>query len=224
MAVIEKVMKTTLALSLATLLTAGLRQWSVALGANQRFVSQRLVTNASHEAETSAAFQQLGTPFKYLWMVMQEPDTQLLMPVQGVHVRNVGNTWGAARSGGRNHAGQDIFARRGTPVYSATPGIVWRIADGGLGGKTVTVLGAGGRHYYYAHFDKHAEGLVEGAEVTTETVLGYVGTTGNAKRTPPHLHFGIYTGTGVIDPLPFLVDRGKTNTDSKHASSVSRVA
>jgi murein DD-endopeptidase MepM/ murein hydrolase activator NlpD len=225
MAVIENVMKTALTLSLATLLTAGLMKWSVALGSQQRYVNQRLVTGASQGAETSVAFQPGGTPFKYLWMVMQEPDTQLLMPVQGVQVSNVGNTWGAARSGGRHHAGQDIFARRGTAVYSATPGIIWRIADGGLGGKTVSVLGAGGRHYYYAHFDKHAEGLSEGAEITTETVLGYVGTTGNAHRTPPHLHFGIYTAAGAIDPLPLMVDRGKNKgSDSKHAASFSRVA
>lgn len=151
---------------------------------------------------------QLSLPFRYLWLSLKEPDKQLLMPVQNVRVKSVGNTWGAARSGGRNHKGQDIFAKRGTPVYSATPGYVWQIGENGLGGKVVFVLGAGGRHYYYAHLDKYAEGLNEGDEVTTKTVLGYVGTTGNAKRTPPHLHFGVYTMAGAINPLPLMTDRG----------------
>jgi peptidoglycan LD-endopeptidase LytH len=63
------------------------------------------------------------------------------------------------------------------------------------------VIGAGGRVYYYAHLDRYAENLKVGDAVTTETVIGYVGNSGNAKGTPPHLHFGVYTSTGAIDPL-----------------------
>ncbi len=76
-----------------------------------------------------------------------------------------------------------------------------------LGGQTVSVIGAGGRVYYYAHFDSYAPGIAEGDYVTPQTVLGYVGTTGNAQGTPPHLHFGVYTPTGAINPLPLLTDR-----------------
>jgi murein DD-endopeptidase MepM/ murein hydrolase activator NlpD len=68
-------------------------------------------------------------------------------------------------------------------------------------------MGAGGRSYYYAHLDSYAQGISVGNWVTTETVLGYVGTTGNAQGTPPHLHFGVYTSTGAINPLPLLKDR-----------------
>ena len=73
----------------------------------------------------------------------------------------------------------------------------------------MSIAGAGGRYYYYAHLDSYARGLAIGDRVTTRTVLGYVGTTGNAAGTPPHLHFGVYTANGAINPLPLLVDRSK---------------
>ncbi|MFC4452808.1 M23 family metallopeptidase [Deinococcus sonorensis] len=142
------------------------------------------------------------------------PDTRLLMPVDGVRVSQVANTWNADRSGGLAHAGQDIFARRGTPVRSATDGLVWMIGSSERGGKWVYVLGAGGRRYYYAHLDTVAK-LREGQRVTTQTVLGTVGNTGDAETTPSHLHFGVferYRPDGpcrfpALNPLPLLRDR-----------------
>lgn len=129
------------------------------------------------------------------------------MPVEGARARRVADTWHAPRSEERLHEGQDIFAPRGTPVYSATEGYVARAGENRLGGNVVYVVGAGGRGYYYAHLDSHAPGLAAGDHVTPETILGYVGTTGNAAGTPPHLHFGVYTPTGAINPLPLLTDR-----------------
>lgn len=149
----------------------------------------------------------------YLSELPEEPDTALLMPVEGARVADVPDTWGAARSQDRVHEGQDIFAAVGTPVYSATRGFVWRISDRFLGGKTVTVLGAGGMRYYYAHLSDYAPGLEEGLAVTTDTLLGYVGRTGNARTTAPHLHLGVSTGDPlrcereVFDPLPLLINR-----------------
>lgn len=137
----------------------------------------------------------------------QEPDRRIAMPLEDVSKRQIANTWGAPRGTGRQHEGQDIFAPKGTPILSATSGFVYKIGENNLGGQTVSVIGAGGRTYYYAHLDKYAPGLEEGDPVTTRTVLGYVGTTGNAQGTPPHLHFGIYTGSGAINPLPLLTDR-----------------
>jgi murein DD-endopeptidase MepM/ murein hydrolase activator NlpD len=81
-----------------------------------------------------------------------------------------------------------------------------RIGETRLGGRTVSVIGAGGRLYYYAHLDAYAPGLAVGESVTVDTLLGYVGTSGNARGTPPHLHFGVYTVGGVINPLPLLRD------------------
>ena len=137
-----------------------------------------------------------------------EPDQQLAMPVAGVSKNNVNDSWHAPRSGGeRKHEGQDIFASRGTPVLSATHGYVVSVAENKLGGRTVSVVGAGGRIYYYAHLDQYVDDLSVGKQVTPETVLGYVGTTGNAAGTAPHLHFGVYSSSGAINPLPLLSDR-----------------
>jgi hypothetical protein len=143
---------------------------------------------------------------------MQQPDNKLAMPLADVTKRQIADTWHAARGTGRLHEGQDIFAPKGTPVLSATKGFVYNIGENNLGGQTVSVVGAGGRVYYYAHLDAYAPGLAVGDRVTTRTVLGYVGTTGNAQGTPPHLHFGIYTSNGAINPLPLLADRPTDHT------------
>ena len=134
-------------------------------------------------------------------------DGTLLMPVQGASVRRIKDTWLAPRPGGREHKGQDIFAPLGTPVCSATEGIVIRVGENDLGGRVVFILGAGGRTYYYAHLDRYEEGLRVGDAVTTDTIIGYVGNTGNARTASPHLHFAIFGTDGSIDPLPLLRDR-----------------
>jgi peptidoglycan LD-endopeptidase LytH len=138
----------------------------------------------------------------------QDPPRTIQMPLQ-VSKKQIANTWHAPRGATRLHEGQDIFAPRGTPAYSATRGYIYKIGQNRLGGQTVSVIGAGGRVYYYAHFDSYARGIAEGDYVTPQTVLGYVGTTGNARGTPPHLHFGVYTPTGPINPLPLLTDRAE---------------
>jgi peptidoglycan LD-endopeptidase LytH len=135
------------------------------------------------------------------------PDTALSLPVKDVRKEQIPNSWQAPRGESRLHEGQDIFAPRGTPILSATDGYVVRIGEQTLGGQTVWVIGNGGRRYYYAHLDAYAPNLEVGDYVTRQTVLGYVGTTGNAEGTRPHLHFGVYTNTGAIDPLPLMIDR-----------------
>jgi murein DD-endopeptidase MepM/ murein hydrolase activator NlpD len=145
-------------------------------------------------------------PAAALQLLAEPADKFVLMPVSGVRVRQVANTWDAARVG-HKHEGQDIFARKGTPVHSATDGIILRIGDAGIGGNAVSVLGAGGRVYYYAHLSQFAEDLNVGKAVTPDSLLGYVGNTGNARTTPPHLHFGVYGSTGAVNPLALLSDR-----------------
>jgi murein DD-endopeptidase MepM/ murein hydrolase activator NlpD len=137
----------------------------------------------------------------------QDPDSRIAMPLQDVTKRQIADTWGAPRGVGRRHEGQDIFAPKGTPILSATNGYIYKVGENNLGGQTVSVIGSGGRVYYYAHLDAYAPNLEVGDRVSTRTVLGYVGTTGNAQGTPPHLHFGVYTLTGAINPLPLLKDR-----------------
>lgn len=135
------------------------------------------------------------------------PDSKLTMPIQNVSKKDIADTWLAARGESRRHEGQDIFAPRGTPILSATTGYVMNVGENRLGGLTVSIVGNGGRVYYYAHLDSYAASLAEGNHVTPQTVLGYVGTTGNAQGTPPHLHFGVYSGAAAINPLPLLTNR-----------------
>lgn len=158
-------------------------------------------------ASYSQLIRSIKFPFEVMALVKSPPDAELLMPVQGVEVEEIEDTWHDPRQGGRKHEGQDIFAKRGAPVYSATKGYVVRIGTSNLGGNHVYVLSGGGRRYYYAHLDVHAENLERWQMVSTSTVLGYVGNTGNAETTPPHLHLGIYTYEGPMDPLPLLKDR-----------------
>jgi murein DD-endopeptidase MepM/ murein hydrolase activator NlpD len=159
----------------------------------------------------SGAAEKIGDKVVFYVRVMrlysEAPDTKIAMPLQAVTKKQIADTWHAPRGTDRVHEGQDIFAPKGTPVCSATEGYVYSIGENNLGGQTVSVIGAGGRVYYYAHLDSYAPGLAEGDHVTTQTVLGYVGTTGNAQGTPPHLHFGVYTASGAINPLPLLTDR-----------------
>lgn len=149
----------------------------------------------------------------YFAKVPPEIDTTLLMPVEGVRVSQVADTWGAARSEGRRHEGTDIFAARGTPVRPVTEGFVYRIESLSLGGNSVTIVGGGARRYFYTHLDAFAPDLEEGQFVTPATVIGFVGNSGNAAGTPPHLHLGVYGGDlqecdwDAINPYPLLVDR-----------------
>jgi murein DD-endopeptidase MepM/ murein hydrolase activator NlpD len=144
---------------------------------------------------------------RILKLYTQAPDTRLAMPLEDVRKTAISDTWQAARGVGRKHEGQDIFAPKGTPILSATSGYIYNIGENNLGGQTVSVISKGGRIYYYAHLDSYARGIKIGDRVTTRSVLGYVGTTGNAQGTPPHLHFGVYTSSGAINPLPMLTDR-----------------
>lgn len=143
------------------------------------------------------------TSLRYL----RDPDT-LSVPVAGVSRGHLRSTFGAPRPGGRKHRGTDIFAPRGTPVIAAADGIVWRVGENRLGGRVVWVFGEGAALYYYAHLDDWAPGLDEGQLVRRGEIVGFVGKTGNAATTPPHLHFGIYPlrffRFGVIDPVPPL--------------------
>ncbi|QEY23716.1 M23 family metallopeptidase [Neisseria animalis] len=124
-------------------------------------------------------------------------------PVRGQYFQD---TWQAARSGGRKHEGVDIFAKKGTAVRSTTDGIVTKAGKNKLGGKVVGIQGAGAWHYY-AHLDSIRVRLYE--KVKAGQKIGTVGNTGNAKRTQPHLHYGVYpTLGGAVNPYP-LIDQNR---------------
>ena len=127
----------------------------------------------------------------------------LVFPVTGSknHIRD---RWGASRDGGsRRHKGIDIHARKGTPVVAVCDGVIVERDHTSTGGKTLWLQSAAyGWKAYYAHLDKHL--VKEGQWVKKGTVIGTVGNTGNARHTPAHLHYGISTGKGWLNPLPYV--------------------
>lgn len=133
--------------------------------------------------------------------------SRLPIPVDGVKNNNLTDTWGASRSSGRIHEGVDIMAPRGTKVLSATDGLIADVRNNNLGGKVIWVLGPNGSWHYYAHLNGHKRGLSVGDYVKKGDLIGYVGNTGNARNTAPHLHYGIYLGgkgRGAVNPYPYL--------------------
>lgn len=129
----------------------------------------------------------------------------LSFPVEGRGNPDIGSRWGAPRDGGRRkHKGIDIFAPRGTPLLAATDGVISSVRNRGLGGKQVWLQDLSRQQsLYYAHLDSQM--VQQGQRVQVGDTIGTVGNTGNARTTPPHLHFGIYQWQGgAIDPEPFV--------------------
>lgn len=156
---------------------------------------------ASHAADASAPGE-AGATF----------DRALRMPIDGVAPGALRDTFDATRAAG-SHEALDIAAPRGTPVRAVDDGRIAKLFRSIPGGITIYQFDPTERFaYYYAHLDRYADGLREGAVVRTGDVIGYVGTTGNAPPNAPHLHFAIFRlgpertwwrGT-AINPYPVL--------------------
>jgi peptidoglycan LD-endopeptidase LytH len=154
-------------------------------------------------AVLALAWPWLGAAWYAMRLASMPAPATLAMPVTGLTQRALTDTWHAARPPNRRHEGIDIFAKKGTPVVAATEGLVISRGENRLGGNVVWVLGPAGHRHYYAHLDQPSH-VETGQCVQAGTVLGYVGNTGNARTTPPHLHYGVYTATGAINPYPLL--------------------
>ncbi len=116
-----------------------------------------------------------------------------MVPVEGVDIDRVRDSFGAQRdNGARRHGAIDIMAPRGTPVLAADDGRILRMGFNSLGGLTIYQVDPEKRFvYYYAHLDRYASALRDGATVSRGDVIGYVGFTGNASPSAPHLHFQV---------------------------------
>lgn len=128
----------------------------------------------------------------------------LAYPLKAVNRKQIQSFFGVGRDNNtRRHEGIDIFSGFRTPVLAIAEGTVTRVNENNLGGKVVW-LRPKGKDYtlYYAHLDEQI--ATAGQEVLIGDTLGLMGNTGNARTTPPHLHFGIYTSEGAVDPLPFV--------------------
>lgn len=134
-------------------------------------------------------------------------DPSLAFPVSGLNSTAIASIWGDDRDGGaRRHEGIDIFAKKRTPVLAVDEGTVTRVNENNLGGKVVWFRPESFNiNVYYAHLDSQ---MVEpGQRLKPGDTVGLVGNTGNARSTPPHLHFGIYASGGAIDPFHFINTR-----------------
>lgn len=153
----------------------------------------------------------------YLWT------RRLIVPVAGADMAKVEDSFFEARDGGdRTHRALDILAPRGTPILSADDGKILRMSTSSLGGITMYAVDPSGRIvYYYAHMDHYNEAMSPGRTLTRGDTLGFVGTTGNAPKDTPHLHFqvmrwpadGKYWNGEPIDPFDYLggTRRGKNS-------------
>ncbi|MDB4878566.1 MAG: endopeptidase [Gemmatimonadetes bacterium] len=156
----------------------------------------------------------------------------MTIPVAGIPLGRLQDTFDEGRSSGRVHRALDISAPRGTPVLAADSGRILRMGANSLGGNIIYAADPLGRVvYYYAHLDAYHPGLVQGAVIARGDTLGFVGTSGNAPKNVPHLHFqvmrmppdGKYWDGEPINPYPLFLLRG-TEPGRSRDGAVSRKA
>lgn len=122
-----------------------------------------------------------------------------LCPVQGG--ASFSNTWGARRSGGRTHKGVDMFNARNTPLLAVVDGRV-KFSSNRLGGLSTHIYSDNNVVYYYTHLERHPTNIKSGQRVKKGDVVGFLGNSGNARYTSPHLHFEIRPGGVAVNPYP----------------------
>lgn len=169
---------------------------------------------AGHIIETTPSPVIEATPSPDDAAAVRELETRDLdMPVQGVDRRDLTRTFADARSGNRVHEALDILAPRNTPVKAVDDGRVVKLFNSKAGGITIYQFDPTERYcYYYAHLERYADGLHEGDRVSKGQLMGYVGTSGNAPKDTPHLHFAVFRLTAdrnwwqgsPIDPYDIL--------------------
>jgi len=139
----------------------------------------------------------------------------LRIPVEGVRPEQLHDTFTDARGLGRSHDAIDIMAPRATEVRAADDGTIAKLFTSQAGGLTIYQFDPTETFsYYYAHLDHYASGLSERQTVKRGQLLGYVGSTGNASATAPHLHFEIarlgpekkWWKGDAINPYPLLTN------------------
>jgi murein DD-endopeptidase MepM/ murein hydrolase activator NlpD len=142
----------------------------------------------------------------------------LTVPVKGVSRAQIVDTWGQSRANGaRAHQATDIIAPGGTPVIAAAPGSVEKLFYSSGGGGITLYVRSPDRQwsYYYAHLQRYAPGIGEGARVAAGDLLGYVGDTGNSGAGNYHLHFALshmqpgdsWWKGQPVNPYPLLAGR-----------------
>jgi len=146
----------------------------------------RDVAAANSKSGTAAGLPPAATP-------------NFFCPVQGG--ASFIDSWGFPRSGGRRHKGVDMFNSRNTPLIAVVDGRI-KFSSNSLGGRSTHLYAADGTVYYYTHLEAHPSNVSSGQYVKAGTVVGYLGNSGNARYTSPHLHFEIRPGGVAVNPYP----------------------
>jgi murein DD-endopeptidase MepM/ murein hydrolase activator NlpD len=145
----------------------------------------------------------LGLPRRAAPAVAIPANAGYVFPVAGG--ASFTDDYGAPRAGTGWHHGNDLFADTGTPVVAVADGTLSRIGINTLGGNRLWLTDDRGNTFYYAHLSAYAPEALEGARVRAGQVIAFVGNTGQAITTPPHLHFEVHPGDGdSVDPYPYL--------------------
>ena len=120
------------------------------------------------------------------------------------------------------HQGLDLFAPRGTPVVAAADGFVSQKVNGPISGLAIEITDAGKTEYFYAHLSAFGPGISLGTQVHVGQIVGYIGNTGNASRTIPHLHFEVQPNGIPVPPMPF-VDRWLVQSEQRAEALVQQM-
>lgn len=157
-------------------------------------------------AATSPVAPSLGVPRRDPGSAAGIPTTQgYAFPVLGDGI-SYGDDYGDPRAGTGWHHGTDLFGPMGTPLVAVADGTLSKVGVNTLGGNRLWLTDDAGNEYYYAHLSAFAPGAADGTRVRAGQVIGFLGNTGQAITTPPHLHFEIHPGGGdSVNPYPYLV-------------------
>jgi len=156
------------------------------------------------QKQMQGSLRTLGKQYETVKAKFEDGKSGFVFPVKAPY--SYVDSWGAPRAGWRRHQGTDIFALRGTPVLAVVNGTIEQLGDNPLGGIKLWLRSPRDNwSYYYAHLNGYGPGIRNGAKVKKGQVVGYVGTTGNAAGTPPHLHFETHIPAGAAtNPYPIL--------------------
>jgi murein DD-endopeptidase MepM/ murein hydrolase activator NlpD len=175
-----------------------------------------------------------------------EPPFQIEFP-QETAPTEFSSSFGAGRSGGRRHAGNDLMAPKMTEVYAAADGIITVIDTSSLAGRYIEIAHEQGWSTRYIHLNNDDLGTDNGSADWALTVvpslrvgsrveagqhIGFVGDSGNAEGAGSHTHFEIAYEGGEIDPYDYLtaayaraVERqSQTDREIVHPGEINHVS
>ncbi|MEO7803034.1 MAG: peptidoglycan DD-metalloendopeptidase family protein [Actinomycetota bacterium] len=191
---------------------AGLKQEAAKLKSElqaRKQDEQRVLTDLSRrQRDIDRSLKAVGKEFEAVRTELEKRKSGFAFPVKAPY--SYTDTWGAPRMEGtqyyHRHEGTDIFALGGTPVVAVVNGVIENMGTATLGGIKLWIRSPGDNwSYYYAHLSSFAAGMSNGKRVTKGEIVGYVGNTGNARGTPPHLHFETHIPSGpATNPFPIL--------------------